>query len=777
MDSLCKEEYELYRIKQAFKSIRSSAVLCSLLFIIRIIVLQVISKGKAFESQLWLTFCIIFLIIIIFITPVLERLINNCTLFTARIIHYSVMPVLYLLQITIPLMMVVSKIKDEFDKASAIIPFISMSYYLAANIFRGKFKAAICVISCVYTFYAYVQSNIQVSILSMFVRYVSGVSFGLLLIFSNEDDRKSNFMLHWLIQKKEEMYRHFLEAIPLKVIIFSVPGCEVKYQNNYRVDVDGESILHNQLGSLQEFQSLVQMIKNSKGEPLSNIINQYLRQDSNLSSVFISEYHLKEHNQKGRVLNVTILGPSLFLKQEIMGIMLEDVTEKRALEEERNATKYANALLCSLSHELKTPLNAVIGTLEQIEEHITEKPVAQVLINQSRNSALILNYTINSFLDFVKHQTGQLVLVPELTNIRELIKFVFQTCKCTIDHPISFEYSVDARIPDEIIIDSERVKLILVNLVMNAIKYTKHGSVKLEVDLKSTIRQKSKATFRVKDTGLGMSVDQVARLFKLNSRKFAGDSTINLTGQANLPSASSAKSKHESGGDLSGLGLTISQILCKAMDSRIKVKSHPGSGTIFWFSLEIIEPFDIDKSSPHNSESNHHLMSETNMPMNKIPDEEISLIVPIEKYHKSSMKIPRKHKPVVIIVDDMDLNRLVIKRTAEKYEVEIAECHNGKEAVKTFIDECIIGKKRALIFMDIEMPYMDGIEATSKIRQYKVESIPTIVAVTAYDTVAERSKCKNAKFDYFHPKPITANEIRTHIKNLIEESDKKSVNS
>ena len=101
--------------------------------------------------------------------------------------------------------------------------------------------------------------------------------------------------------------------------------------------------------------------------------------------------------------------------------------------------------------------------------------------------------------------------------------------------------------------------------------------------------------------------------------------------------------------------------------------------------------------------------------------------------------------------------------------MRIVECSNGREAVKAFIDECVLDMRKAFIFMDIEMPFMDGIQATLKIRSYHTMPQPIIVAVTAYDTTVERDKCAAARFDHFYPKPLLSKSVKQHVEALLSD--------
>ena len=191
----------------------------------------------------------------------------------------------------------------------------------------------------------------------------------------------------------------------------------------------------------------------------------------------------------------------------------------------------------------------------------------------------------------------------------------------------------------------------------------------------------------------------------------------------------------------------------------LKFKTVKGIGSEFWFSLDV-EDIPILSQSP-----NHQLVPDDS---EDIPNEKTKILMQTPKKHKSSIIRKKARRPIVIIVDDTDLNRFVLHKIAEKVgvNIKIAECINGLEAVKLFIDKCLRKSRKTLIFMDIDMPIMNGFEATRRIRKFKSIERPIIIAVTAYDMNSVKERCKDLGCDGFLTKPILSSNIVKLINSL-----------
>ena len=286
---------------------------------------------------------------------------------------------------------------------------------------------------------------------------------------------------------------------------------------------------------------------------------------------------------------------------------------------------------------------------------------------------------------------------------------------------LTLELSISADVPNYFWVDSVRLKQILINLLANAIKFTKKGSIKLEVSvIEKTDDVNTKISFAVIDTGIGILEENQKRIFKAFSQE-------------------DSSTTRKFGG--TGLGLTISNQLLNLMNSRLELKSTIGIGSTFYFGLEL---------TTSNEAAESVILQGTNV--DTIKDELI-------KTNHSVKKI------TVLIVEDNRINMLLLKTIIKNLPIKttVFEVVNGKQAVEQF--ETI---NPDIIFMDIQMPIMNGYEATKLIRNIKTGQNVPIIAITAGTEKEEKEKCIKSGMDDYIPKPI--------IKGIIEETFLKWVN-
>ena len=254
-------------------------------------------------------------------------------------------------------------------------------------------------------------------------------------------------------------------------------------------------------------------------------------------------------------------------KEPCLLVIFNDNTNLRKIIELQNLDEYKNRLLATVSHDLRTPLNGLLGILEVVTPQISEQEAKNSLIIAQRSGNLLL-YMINDFLDFSQIIYKKIRLNLELVNIHEIIKetaelIEFQAKKKNLAFLVNLN---NVPIDFKIYIDGNRIKQILLNLLSNALKFTQQGFIKLSVKM---IKEKPNSTlkFSVKDSGIGIKESDKPKLFRLFSKLDQSDKEINKTGV--------------------GLGLTISQSLVKLLDGNkergIGLKSERGTGSKFWF--------------------------------------------------------------------------------------------------------------------------------------------------------------------------------------------------
>ena len=396
-----------------------------------------------------------------------------------------------------------------------------------------------------------------------------------------------------------------------------------------------------------------------------------------------------------------------------MGGIYFDITNKKETEDAIKAKQLAEAanksksdFLANMSHEIRTPLNGIIGfthLLMKTElEEIQEKYMTT--INQSAHSLLEI---INDILDFSKIEAGKLELFIDLYDIKKVLGQVFDLIVFESNQKnLQLELNVDQDVPKYIWTDIVRIKQILINLLSNAVKFTNEGSIKLNVSVLSKTKNNfSTIRFSVLDTGIGIMEKNQKKIFKAFSQ--ADSSTTRKFGGT-------------------GLGLTISNQLLALMESRLQLESNIGEGSNFFFDLNL-KTSNQSINEKYNSELKN---------LQAVP----------ENPNEANSKNIR-----FLIVEDNKVNMLLLKTIVKNlyHNAFIFECENGYEAVKQF--ESI---NPTLVFMDIQMPIMNGYETTKAIRNTSTGKDIPIIAVTAGAEKEERNKCISAGMDDYISKPI-----------------------
>ena len=412
---------------------------------------------------------------------------------------------------------------------------------------------------------------------------------------------------------------------------------------------------------------------------------------------------------------------------EFIGGIYFDITDKKETEDAIKAKQLAEAanksksdFLANMSHEIRTPLNGIIGFTHLLMktdlEEIQEKYMTT--INQSAHSLLEI---INDILDFSKIEAGKLELFIDLYDIKKVLGQVFDLIVYESNQKdLQLELNVDQDVPKYIWTDIVRLKQILINLLSNAVKFTNEGSIKLNVSvLEKNKNENCIIRFSVVDTGIGILDANQKKIFKAFSQE-------------------DSSTTRKFGG--TGLGLTISNQLLALMESRLQLESKIDIGSNFYFDLNL-------------NTSNQSVNDRYNSELRKINLE-------------SSKNGDFTGKTFTfLIVEDNKVNMLLLKTIVKNLysSAYIYECENGYEAVKQF--EKI---NPDLVFMDIQMPIMNGYEATKSIRNtISGKNIP-IIAVTAGAEKEERNKCISAGMNDYISKPIIRGTIEDALRKWLK---------
>jgi polar amino acid transport system substrate-binding protein/two-component system sensor histidine kinase EvgS len=421
------------------------------------------------------------------------------------------------------------------------------------------------------------------------------------------------------------------------------------------------------------------------------------------------------------ILLLIIFGTFYWNRKLTKEIQERKELEKKLLKAKRvadAANKSKSEFLANMSHEIRTPMNAIVGFTELLNEQL-EEPRLKAYVKTIQNASNTLLTLINDILDLSKIEAGKLKIKKTPTNLTNLANEVSSIFTMSIQKKgLELLLDIDKDIPSSLLLDEVRLRQILFNLIGNAVKFTQHGFIKFRIRVFDVKEHLSKLNIEIsiEDSGIGIAKDQLEKIFKEfeqtdghDSRKFGG----------------------------TGLGLSISKRLSEMMGGDISVKSIEGKGTTFSVHL-----YDVDISSIQNENQ--------------------------DQQDTTNIKNIIFHKATILVVDDIQDNRELIKKNFEDTNVNVITANDGYEALEAFKE-----KNPDLVLMDIRMPNMDGYEASKRLKE--ISDVPIIALTASVMQSHEEQINKNKYFDGYLRKPVLRRSLYLELSKFLDFDDAKEV--
>lgn len=516
------------------------------------------------------------------------------------------------------------------------------------------------------------------------------------LIWSDITERKSI----------EAQFRNLFEHNPAPMLIYERGTLKLVAVNDaftalygYRAD-EAQHLLLTDLFDATQRPKIIELAAKLRG--FANTGEwQHLRKDGSAVPVVVSSHDIIFAHHSCRVVVITDIGELKRAETELRNYRdhLADLVRSRtaelelAREEAESANRAKSAFLANMSHEIRTPMNAILGMAHLLRMEITQPSQRDKLEKISVAGKHLLGL-INDILDLSKIEAERMTLEKTSLNIAAIAD---HACSIVGERAaakrLSLTHETDPPLNTLILLgDPLRICQILINYLSNAVKFTEQGRIVLRSRLQSCDEHQCWVRFEVEDSGIGMTPEQCARVF--NAFEQGQSSTTRRYGG-------------------SGLGLAISRHLARMMAGNVGVDSQPGQGSTFWFEVPLQR--ELNPSAPIAQ-------------------------VPAPDFRRSAE---------ILLVEDNDINQEVAKALLESVGLRVDVAEHGQQAL-----EMVELRRYDLILMDMQMPVMDGLQATRLIRNTDHGRELPIVAMTANAFEEDRQACRDAGMNDFLAKPF-----------------------
>eukprot|EP01017_Pseudomicrothorax_dubius_P039148 TRINITY_DN5964_c0_g1_i1.p1 TRINITY_DN5964_c0_g1~~TRINITY_DN5964_c0_g1_i1.p1 ORF type:complete len:475 (-),score=63.29 TRINITY_DN5964_c0_g1_i1:80-1504(-) len=422
-------------------------------------------------------------------------------------------------------------------------------------------------------------------------------------------------------------------------------------------------------------------------------------------------------------------------------IIIKDVTHIKQVARLKALDQYKDQLLASVTHELRTPLNCIIPMINDVMNDPTIPEASkETSLKPALNSAQLLMNIVNDILDYSRYKRNKLALNFGEFDLHERMMEIYRLFELQCKHKgLELILDIHSDVPRLMYSDKNRLGQVIINFLSNSLKFTSRGSIRIFVQPSNT--NSDSLLFKVSDTGVGIKIDQLGKLFT-EFGKIEASENINLNPQG------------------VGLGLMISNQLVTMLGGKagIKASSNFGEGSEFSFELPLQPPLPIYPTQPTQRDAGEVII--VDVPSNQLQN---------PKQIGSACECRR-----ILSVDDNDYNQMVIERMLKRLKIDVVKSFNGADALKLMTNPSSAGLKPcqmptctyfSLVVTDLQMPVMDGLELIKEIRSMPdlIGKIP-IILVSATGDEMQVKEGFNAGMNDFLCKPLTDTVLKDSLK-------------